>query len=372
MDMKTKHLKPVAYAALALLLPVAAKSAVAATVVVTSESAQGWADITQRTADGRFEVGPLTPPLGIGSYEITTGAGGSGPDLPQGGAGTGGKLWLSTQQFDGLDLSALTALSYSTFVDPSSTASATVAPALQLQVDLDGNGTRDTTLVYEPAYNGTVVKGQWQTWDANNGLWWSTTATTLGPASTTYFTLDDLLVAYPTAQIVSWYSTLPDGTASPDGYGLQIVGGQNVAGSPWSGFVGNVDAVTVNTTTFDFEPVASEVDTDGDGVPDVDDSNDNSDTRGFVDVNLNEPGVTSVPNTADENGVTIQDQVNLYAANAKTHGQYVSNITKLANSLNITNAQRQELKTAASKSSIGKPVKAPKPPKPTKPSKGKK
>ena len=34
-----------------------------------------------------------------------------------------------------------------------------------------------TTLVYEPVYNGTVIPGEWQNWNAYNngdGKWWST------------------------------------------------------------------------------------------------------------------------------------------------------------------------------------------------------
>jgi hypothetical protein len=80
-----------------------------------------------------------------------------------------------------------------------------------------------------------------------------------------------------------------------------------------------------------------------------------SDTRPKVDVNGTESGTTSIDNTVDENGCSIQDHVNACAAGAKNHGQYVKCIGELAKRLEddgtITKSHAKEMKTGAAKSS---------------------
>ncbi|HEY0051597.1 MAG TPA: carboxypeptidase-like regulatory domain-containing protein, partial [Pyrinomonadaceae bacterium] len=231
-------------------------------VSVKPSMSNGWSAVSQRTASGSFVNGPGMPPLGSGSYRMMLGAGNSGPDLPQGGAGQGGKTWLTTQQFDNTLLSGISVLGYSTYVAASpSSAGNIITPTLQLQIDLDGNGTRDSTMIFEPYYStaaggGTqsnVALGQWQTWDARAGKWWFNNATVFGCGQCAFPTFDAIIAAYPNAKIVTWY-------ALADGYGTQLVAGQNSAGSPWANFDGNIDAftITVNApnTTFDFEPLA--------------------------------------------------------------------------------------------------------------------
>jgi len=225
---------------------------------VTPSFLDGWSAVSQRTAAGTFVGGPGTPPLGVGSYRMTTGAGNSGPDLPQGGAGTGGKTWLTTQQYDNTPLANITDLSYSTYV--ASAASPSIAISLQLQVDLDGNGTRDATMVFEPVYSpdqGTITPGVWQNWNALSGKWWfpgNTFTNSPGFAfcpNNCFVPFSSVIAAYPNAKIVTWYPLA-------DGYGVQFVGGQNSAGNPWINFDGNVDnfRISVNTTntTYDFDP----------------------------------------------------------------------------------------------------------------------
>ncbi|MEP6603381.1 MAG: hypothetical protein ABJB69_05495 [Spartobacteria bacterium] len=104
------------------------------------------------------------------------------------------------------------------------------------------------------------------------------------------------------------------------------------------------------------EPFA---DLDNDGVPDSLDHCLGSDLRAQVDVNGAQPGVTSITNSVDANGCSIQDKVNACAASsAQNHGQYVSCVVQLANDLyknkTITKSQRQEMKTGAAKSNVGK------------------
>jgi hypothetical protein len=104
------------------------------------------------------------------------------------------------------------------------------------------------------------------------------------------------------------------------------------------------------------EPITT--DSDNDGVPDDEDTCPNSDLRAKVDVNLTEPGVTTIDNTVDENGCSIQDRVNACAEGARNHGQYVSCISHLANDLRkagtISKNQSKELTKGAAKSKIGK------------------
>lgn len=232
----------------------------ASIITVKSSMLNGWSAVSQRTASGSFVGGPGTPPLGFGSYRMTTGAGNSGPDLPQGGAGQGGKTWITTQQYDNTLLSGITQLGYSTYVTASpSSAGNIITPTLQFQVDLDGNGTRDSAMIFEPYYStvasgGTqpnVALGQWQSWDARGGKWWFNNATVFGCGQCAFPTFDAIIAAYPNAKIVTWY-------ALTDGYGTQFQAGMNSAGAPWTNFDGNIDAftITVNApnTTFDFEP----------------------------------------------------------------------------------------------------------------------
>ena len=229
-------------------------------VPVKAPSLNGWSIVSQRTASGSFVVGPGTAPSGFGSYRLTTGAGNSGPDLPQGGAGQGGKTWLTTQQYDNTLLANITQLGYSTYVTASpSSAGNVIAPTLQFQIDLDGNGTRDTAMIFEPIYstisNGgaqpNVVLGQWQTWNARAGRWWFNNSTVFGCGQCVFPTFDEIVAAYPNAKIVTWY-------ALADGYGTQFQAGQNSAGAPWTNFDGNIDAfnfaVSAPPTTYDFEP----------------------------------------------------------------------------------------------------------------------
>ncbi|MCA9340311.1 MAG: hypothetical protein KDA17_05340, partial [Candidatus Saccharibacteria bacterium] len=69
-------------------------------------------------------------------------------------------------------------MSYKTLRQATSTGNPIQVAAYVLYVDLDGDTatTNDQTYyVYEPAYNGTVQTGVWQTWDVlqgGNSKWW--------------------------------------------------------------------------------------------------------------------------------------------------------------------------------------------------------
>ena len=160
---------------------IAAPLAGAANATVSPANLQNWSSISQRTASSSFVNGPATPPSGVGSLELQTGAGGSGPDLPSNDAGQGGKTWFTTQQFDGTSLSAISALGYSTYIQSSPTSNI-ILPSLQFQVDLDGDGSYNTAMVFEPYYSTQASGGAqanvtpqiWQTWNAAAGKWWFT------------------------------------------------------------------------------------------------------------------------------------------------------------------------------------------------------
>jgi hypothetical protein len=143
----------------------------------------------------------------------------------------------------------------------------------------------------------------------------------------------------------NWWgsATGPFAASNPSGTGNAVVG-SGIDFDPWL------------VVPADCGPVPS--DSDGDGVPDEDDECPLSDFSQFVDVGS---GPTSIDNAAigvDASGCTIQDLVNACADAAKNHGQYVSCVVKLANDLYkegvITKGQRQEMKTGAAQSSIGK------------------
>lgn len=95
------------------------------------------------------------------------------------------------------------------------------------------------------------------------------------------------------------------------------------------------------------------LDTDRDGVLDDVDDCVPSDLRAWVDTGA---GPTSVPNTVDAHGCSIQDYVNAYQSEAKNRGQYVSAIARFANDLArqgvINNQQKSELVSGAAHSDL--------------------
>lgn len=221
----------------------------------------GWTAFDSNTAAGGATTA-YGGSIGTAAWALDTGTG-TGPGL-------GGKSWLFTDDLTGLRLAEITELSYSTYVDSSSTAATHLVPALNIQVDLDGDGLRDTTLVWEAVYTaqGPVVKDTWQKWDALDDGWWHTAGFgTLVASPGAYGPLGYYIDQYPDATIVSWGAT--PGTA--------VVTGQS-SGGIWAGFVGAVDGFTYavangDRTTVNFEAEAPPVNTElpsTDGINGVD------------------------------------------------------------------------------------------------------
>lgn len=130
-------------------------------------------------------VGPALATGNHGRCPVTTVRDLSAVTVSGGGeaALTGHGLWMKTPEKpsrvrwqSGVSgpFSSLTGLSYRTrTASDGDRGSATVAARVGL--DTDANGTADVTLVYEPYWNGTVVEGPEQAWDAIDGgagLWW--------------------------------------------------------------------------------------------------------------------------------------------------------------------------------------------------------
>jgi hypothetical protein len=220
------------------LLPMA--SAASTNVVVTPSNMQGWTFIDDQhdstaTATGQMVVGPATPPLGVGSAQL------SAPTQADGQA-------LLTPAYEGTALSSLTDIQYSSYQS-----GPTLAISLAFDVRYDPNDSGyQGRLVFEPYQNGeTTVGSGWQAWNPLQGKWW---ASNTSPAGS-----DGLC---PQANPCSWSDIK---TSWPD---ASILG--NVvfkAGSNWNApFVGNVDAFTIgvngNSTVYNFEPYAVVTDKD--------------------------------------------------------------------------------------------------------------
>jgi hypothetical protein len=192
---------------------------------------RSWVFYTRVTtpATGAFVTGPGNPPLGVGSFETTTPL-----------ATDKGTLF----NFDhvGTKLTDITAIGYSTYRDPASTATAGQLPSINIQVDANGAAPGGfTTLVFEPIYNpdqGAVQTGVWQTWNAFNGIWWSTRDINGVCANTCYVSWHDIVAANPDATILG-------------GFGVN-------QGTGNGGLIAATDALKLGvggtTWTYNFEP----------------------------------------------------------------------------------------------------------------------
>jgi hypothetical protein len=229
---------------LGLAVPLAAKATTATTVVVTNSdlvsaapSAGEFVVINQGSTASAAPInvtGPATPPLGQGSLQMSV-------------SGTSDHWSVYNYDHMGTPLSAITALSYSTYTD-----NTTTAPALQMEINpgspspagmVAGCPTKSySTLNFEPYLNsgGTLASHTWQSWNvlSANGVVWGTGITACAPASYTGISWATLLSYYPNATIKY-------------GFGVNV-------GSSWSAMTGNADALTIGTsaltTTYNFEP----------------------------------------------------------------------------------------------------------------------
>src|SRR5262245_44144966 len=218
------------------------------TLVVSPSSRQDWqqqhahCNGGSSTGSQAFVTGPATPPLGTGSLQFTIGSDGDSFETAR------------YPDVDGLRLDVLTSLSYSTYITNFNDGQ---APYLILNIDFNGDSTLDDQIFFEPVYQsaaffppnpqGPPVEGQWQTWDALNGGWWSLNGVCKATPGTGVKSLSDSPVCLPDARIIN--------TATGD-VGFRVATG--CGGRAWAHCDGNVDNLTIGIagtcTTFNFEP----------------------------------------------------------------------------------------------------------------------
>jgi hypothetical protein len=196
------------------------------------------------TSTQKFVTGPATAPSGNGSLRFRI-SDGSNPNRVE---------QLRTPAYDGSLLRDLRQLDFSTLVKPDAGNATPQTPVyLRLNIDNDGNGTRDNSLFYFPSNNGSVQQGTWQAWDADGGKWNVDGDT--GPAAAV--TLDNYLVAHPDAEIVN------NAAGTPAGGGVTFqVGAGGAAQTNGSYFldairitkVDDATGATETGTRFDLEP----------------------------------------------------------------------------------------------------------------------
>lgn len=220
------------------------------TETVHPDNMAGWTYVQESTgtSTGSFEIGPASPPFGVGSASL----------IVDENAG----LALRNGNFGGTSLSDITQLSYYTYKESGGD---NFLPTFQFDVDFDTTDTATTTLtganyqgrlVFEPFYQGggatgTTATGTWMNWDMTDGFWWWSRYSDNDnewPDGDDEFTRswEDITTAFPNAAIRAENNILLK------------------AGGGWTGgFDGNVDGLIVGIndtdTTFDFEAEAEVV-----------------------------------------------------------------------------------------------------------------
>ncbi|WP_155858736.1 hypothetical protein [Candidatus Blastococcus massiliensis] len=146
-----------------------------------------------------------TRPSGTATFSDAYGGGGSTSSAvvlstPESGA----KVQMLSDDWAGTPIADITALSYETYL-AESPPNGVALPALNLRVDLSGDGLPDYYLVFEPyqAYgNEAIQSGTWQEWDALKGgdaVWWLSGHPTCGQAHDC--TWDEIVALHPAATV---------------------------------------------------------------------------------------------------------------------------------------------------------------------------
>jgi hypothetical protein len=219
-------------------------------IVIRENNLKGWTQQHSHcnggtsTGSQSFVSGPGTPPAGSGSLRYQIGADGDSFET------------IRNPDYHDTLLSALTALSYSTYVTQDG--SGGQAAYLLLDIDFNNDGALDDQIFFEPVYQtatyfpanpqDALTTGTWQEWDALNGGWWSANGIAGANPGTGVKSLADYFAAQPNARIIN---------NSTGAGGLRIATGCG-AGS-WDNFDGNADNLLVGVsganTTYDLEPL---------------------------------------------------------------------------------------------------------------------
>lgn len=200
-----------------------ATSAADCTTVVITESditrqaentppTDNWVLYTRNAGSGTFNVGPATPPSGVGSLETITPTGAD-------------KVQLFNFDHAGTLLADIDRMGYATYRDSGATVNQ--VPAINMVIDYNGAAAGGfATLVFEPVYNtnqGSIQDDVWQTWDAyagGNAIWWSSRTIPGVCANDCFVTWDTIVANNPDAVIgaygINQGSGNPALTASSD------------------------------------------------------------------------------------------------------------------------------------------------------------
>lgn len=215
----------------------AALPASAATISAYPGNLQGWDFIQESpflpTSTGSMVLGPGTPPLGLGSANLTVGA-------------TGGMV-LGKPGYNGVRLDTIGALKYTTY-RTSGPAAASISLQLNIDTDVtDADEGWQGRLVYEPYHAQTVTTGQWQTWDTlastGTGNWWGTGSSLKATGKcpqTNPCTWNEVLAKFPKIGVHSGFGAV-----------LLKAGG---GGGPMEV---NVDNLVINDDIYDFGSISS-------------------------------------------------------------------------------------------------------------------
>jgi hypothetical protein len=234
----------------------------ASTTIVTPSSPGSWnyETISYTATYGSYTISPGNLP--VVTSPAAPGTGGSVQLINPVNVYGAGAAQISTTALDGLLLSSVNTLGYAenTVVN-----NGQQNPYIRIQVSLNvggvaGAGGQDA-LFFEPSYQtaltgnpglpdqGATSLSTWQTWNAKEGGWWDnngifTPGAYESPTHPGVNSLAAFLNLYPDATIVDNSFTAGDG-------GISIVMG-------WDGGAneGYVQDVTINSTTYDFEPAA--------------------------------------------------------------------------------------------------------------------
>jgi hypothetical protein len=212
----------------------------ASVVVVTPSDMNGWAFVTTDSsgnpvANGNIAqmvTGPATPPQGTGSAQLAT------PN----GQGDGSAQLGNYTSFNGMTLSSLTTLSYSTY---DTVNNGSQFPYLRIYLN------NNDALYFEPPYQtpstgnsslpdqGTPQLNTWQTWNALGGGWWADNPSFAGAGGDNVKSLNAYLLLNPGVLIE----------------GIRFAVGYASYGETFNGYVDNFTIGTAaGTTTYDFEP----------------------------------------------------------------------------------------------------------------------
>lgn len=211
------------------VLAAPAAFAEAPTTVVTPDLLQGWADASIAGGTTLYVDGS---PAGLGSSSL---------ELKTTDDTASKAVYAHPED---MKLSDLQSASY--WTKQVAATSDGGSASMVLGVDLNGDGTWDTNLVFEPYWQNDmspdaapVVNGEWQQWNVSDGMFWSSRAygsgegaLVAGAGGAPFYSLQNILANYPNAKLT--------------GVGVNV-GTYNL------NYTIDVDGVEINGTTYDFE-----------------------------------------------------------------------------------------------------------------------